>query len=470
MFPYEDFDGLALAALVRKGEVTASELLDAALARIEAQNPRLNAIVTRLDDLARQAIAASLPKGPFEGVPFVLKELLVSLVGAPTTSASRMLVANMPAADSELVARYKRAGLVILGKTNSSEFGLAPATESHLFGETRNPWNLALSPGGSSGGSAAAVAARILPMGHATDGGGSIRIPASACGLFGLKPTRARITAGPEGGEGLGGLAAQHAVTRSVRDSAALLDATAGPMPGDPYMAPPPARSFLSETTQAPGHLRIAVSTRAPTGVPVDPACVTAVDEAARLCEELGHHVEPGAPDFDAAEVQRATTIIFFANTALNVTRFNGGRLPEGDAIEPLTRAFAIAGLRIPATDYIAALQSLHRQGRRIMAFYERFDVWLTPTLALPPQPIGAFDTHATDADAWMAKVMAFIPFTVLCNVTGQPAMSVPLHWSAEGLPIGVHFAARTAEEGLLYRLAAQLEQARPWANRRPPH
>jgi amidase len=326
-----------------------------------------------------------------------------------------------------------------------------------------------LSPGGSSGGSAAAVAARILPLAHATDGGGSIRIPASATGLFGLKPTRARITAGPEGGEGLGGLAVQHAVTRSVRDSAALLDATAGPMPGDPYMASPPARSFLSETMQAPGRLRIAVSTRAPSGVPVDPACIAATEDAARLCTDLGHVVDHGAPDFDAAEVQRCCTIVFFANTALNVTRFNGGRLPEGEVIEPLTRAFAIAGLRITAADYIAALQSLHRQSRRIMAFYETWDLWLTPTLALPPQPIGAFDTSVTDAEAWMAGIMAFLPFTMLCNVTGQPAMSVPLFWSDDGLPIGVHFAARTGEEGLLYRLAAQLEQARPWSGRRPP-
>jgi len=466
---YEQHDGLGLAGLVRQGEVTALELLEAALARVEQHNPQLNAVVTPLYDAARAQIARGLPPGPFQGVPFLVKELVASVVGAATTSASRLYANQMPAADSEIVVRWRRAGLVLAGKTNSPEFGLSPETESLLYGITRNPWRLDLAPGGSSGGAAAAVASGMVPLAHATDGGGSIRIPASCCGLFGLKPTRARITAGPEGGEGLNGLAIQHAVSRSVRDSAALLDAIAGPMPGDPYLAVPPERPYLEEVGRSPGRLRIAYAKTAPTGVPLDPACVAAVEDAARLCEQLGHHVEEAAPDFDAPGLQRGFEMLFAANTMANIARVTGGAMPGRDLVEPMTYALAELGRTFSAAEYILNLHSLHRQSRRIAGFFERYDIWLTPTLAQTPRPIGHFDIGSGDVRAWLAKLATFIPFTYPMNITGQPAASVPLYWTADGLPVGCQFAARYGEEGLLLRLCAQLEQARPWFDRRPP-
>lgn len=466
---YEGLDGLGLARLVRQGEVTAGELLEAALARIEQHNPQLNAVVTPLYDAARAEIARGLPPGPFQGVPFLVKELVASVAGTATTASSRLYANQMPAADSEIVARFRRAGLVIAGKTNSPEFGLSPATESRLYGITRNPWRLDLSPGGSSGGAAAAVASGMVPLAHATDGGGSIRIPASCCGLFGLKPTRARITAGPEGGEGLNGLASQHVVSRSVRDSAALLDAIAGPMPGDPYMAVPPERPYLEEVGRAPGRLRVAYAKAAPTGVPLEPACVAAVEDAARLCEQLGHHVEEASPDFDAQAVERGFQMIFAANTMANIARATAGAMPERKLVEPLTYALAELGRTFSAAEYILNLQSMHRQSRRIAGFFNRFDIWLTPTLAQTPRAIGHFDIESDDVQAWLAKLAAYLPFTYPFNITGQPAASVPLYWTAGGLPIGCQFVARYGEEGLLLRLCAQLEQARPWFDRRPP-
>jgi Asp-tRNA(Asn)/Glu-tRNA(Gln) amidotransferase A subunit family amidase len=305
-------------------------------------------------------------------------------------------------------------------------------------------------------------------MAHATDGGGSIRIPASCCGLFGLKPTRGRISMGPESGEALAGLAHQHAVTISVRDSAALLDAISGPMPGDPYFAPPPAGPFLAEVGRSPGRLRIAFTTKAPNGVPIDAACAAAVEETARLCIDLGHDVEEAAPAFDLEETEAAYRAILCVNTMANIARATGGGLPEGDLIEPLTRAMAERGLAMPAFAYVHHLQHLHRQARRIARLFDTYDVWLTPTLATPPQPLGFLDTGTTDVDGWMAKFLAFTPFCYLCNVTGQPAMSVPLGESADGLPIGCHFAGRYGREDVLFRLAGQLETARPWAQRRP--
>jgi amidase len=469
MNDYEDHDGLGLAALVRERAVSPRELLDAALQRIERHDPRLNAVVTPLYDAARVAIDRGLPDGPFTGVPFLVKELVASVAGAATTFASRLYARNMPAADSEIVARFRRAGLVIVGKTNSPEFGLSPTTESLLYGVTHNPWRTDLAPGGSSGGSAAAVAAGMVPMAHATDGGGSIRIPASACGLFGLKPTRARITSGPEGAEGLSGLAAQHVVSRSVRDSAAMLDAIAGPMVGDPYTAIPPARPYLDETRVEPGRLRIAFAKAAPNGVAVDPACVAAVEDAARLCESLGHHVEEASPEHDAQALEHAFRMVFSANTMANIARVTGGAMPDAELVEPLTHALAERGRAVGAAEYILNIHAMHRQARRIAAFFERYDAWLTPTLAQTPRPIGWFDIRSRDVDAWLERLSAFVPFTYPFNATGQPAASVPLHWSEDGVPIGVQFAARYGDESLLFRLAAQLERARPWFGRRPP-
>jgi amidase len=466
---YEHHDGLGLAALVRSGKVSPRELLDAALERIERRNPELNAVVTPLYEAAREAVGRGLPEGPFTGVPFLVKELVASVAGAATTFSSRLYAQNMPAADSEIVARFRRAGLVIIGKTNSPEFGLSPTTESLLYGITRNPWRTDLAPGGSSGGSAAAVAAGMVPLAHATDGGGSIRIPASACGLFGLKPTRARITSGPEGAEGLSGLAAQHVVSRSVRDSAALLDAIAGPMPGDPYTAVPPVRPFLEETRVEPGRLRIAFAKSAPNGAAVDPACIAAVEDAARLCASLGHHVEEASPDHDAQALEQVFRMVFVANTMANIARVTGGAMPDRALVEPLTYALAERGRAVAAPDYILGIHAMHRQARRIAAFFERHDAWLPPTMAQPPRPIGHFDIRSNDVDTWLARLSAFIPFTYPFNATGQPAASVPLYWSEGGLPIGVQFAARQGDEALLFRLAAQLERARPWFDRRPP-
>lgn len=465
---YERYDAIGLAELIRQREVSAAEVLDMALERVAALNPALNAIVTPLYGEARAAVDAGLPDGPFTGVPYVFKELVVSVSGSPTTAASRLYAKAMPSADSEIVSRCRKAGMVVIGKTNSSEFGLAAATEPALFGATKSPWNLALSPGGSSGGSAAAVAAGMLPMGHATDGGGSIRIPAACCGLFGLKPTRGRVTAGPEGGEGLAGLAAQHAVTWSVRDSAALLDATAGPMPGDPYFAAPPARPYLTDAQRDPGRLRIAFSTAAPNGASIDPECAEAVRDAAKLCESLGHDIVEAAPEFDVETVQRAFLAILQANTMANIARGTGGSLPPEGTVEPLTRAVAERGMAMSAADYIRHLQALHREGRRIASFFAEHEVWLTPTLATPPPPLGYFDTATTDVDGWFKKLFAFIPFTFLFNITGQPAMSVPLGQTRSGLPIGCHFAARYGEERLLFQIAGQLERAAPWVGRRP--
>lgn len=466
---YAGYDALGLAELVRTGQVSAAELLKTVLDRVASLNPRLNAIVTPLYEQAHQTVKAGLPEGPFTGVPYVFKELVVSVEGAPTTSASRLFADNMPVVDSEIVRRCRQAGLVVIGKTNSSEFGLSAATEPALFGATRNPWDLSLSPGGSSGGSAAAVAASLLPMGHASDGGGSIRIPAACCGLFGLKPTRGRITAGPEGGEGLAGLAGQHAVTWSVRDSAALLDVTAGPLAGDPYFAPGPEGLYLDEAARDPERLRIGYSTRTFHGAAIDPEIVTATEEAARLCSALGHEVSEASPAFDFEAARNGFAAVFAANCMASVARATGGRLPPEGVVEPLTRAIAERGLALPAADYIRHLQALHRESRAIAGFFQQYDVWLTPTLAMLPRPTGYFDINETDVDRWLERLLAFSPFAFLANVTGQPAMSVPLCESPGGLPIGCHFTARYGDEDLLFQLAGQLERARPWAMRRPP-
>jgi Asp-tRNA(Asn)/Glu-tRNA(Gln) amidotransferase A subunit family amidase len=469
MNAYDDHDGLALAAFVRAGEVSSAELLEAAIARLDAVNPRLNAVVTPLVEQARASVRSGLPNGPFHGVPFLVKELVAAVQGTASSASSRLYAASIAPHDSEIVARYRRAGLVLLGKTNSPEFGISPTTESALYGVTRNPWRLDLAPGGSSGGSAAAVAAGIVPVAHATDGGGSIRIPASACGLFGLKPTRARITAGPDVGEGLSGFAVQHVVSRSVRDSAALLDATAGPLPGDPYAPAPPERPWLEEVGRAPGRLRIGFARTAPTGVPLHPDCLAAVDAAAALCAELGHHVEEASPRYDSAALERGFVSIFSAHIMANIARATSGALPDPGLVEPLTYALAERGRALSAADFIGTLHALHRESRRIAAFWERHDLWLTPTLAQPPLPIGHFAIESPDADRWIARLGAFLPFTYPFNVTGQPAASVPLHWTADGLPIGCQFVARSGDEATLFGIAAQLEQTRPWFHRRPP-
>lgn len=464
-------DGLGLADLVRRREVSPKELLDAAIARVEARNPALNAVVTRMYDAARGAVSAGLPSGPFTGVPYLLKDIGALYAGAVTSAGSRVFADAVADHDSEITARLKRAGLVIFGKTNTPEMGIATSTEPRLFGPTRNPWNLGYSAGGSSGGAAAAVAGGMLPMAHASDGGGSIRIPASCCGLFGLKPTRARNPMGPDVGEGWSGASIAHAITRSVRDSAALLDATSGPDVGDPYWAPPPAGPFLAEVGRDPGRLRIALTTTAWNGKPVDPQCADAAQAAARLCEELGHHVEEARPTFDAEALSHASRVIVGANVR-NVLDLRGaarGRAVTEDEVERVTWLRVQDAAVFTAADYARSVLVMHRTGRAVARFFTGFDMLLTPTMACTPYPLGVLDMSTTDIEAFHDALLRSIAFTSLFNSTGQPAMSVPLAWSREGLPIGVQFVAPFGDDARLFRLGAQLESAQPWANRRPP-
>lgn len=466
-------DATAQAELVRRREVSPLELVEAAIARIERLNPTLNAVISPLFEEARAALAGpGLPEGPFTGVPFLLKDLLAECAGAPLSEGSAFLRgAYRSPQDSELVARYRRAGLVVLGKTNTSEFGILPTAEPAAFGPARNPWDLNRSTGGSSGGSAAAVAAGLVPAAHANDGGGSIRIPAACCGLFGLKPTRARNPLGPEHGDLYGGLVCEHVVTRSVRDSAALLDVTAGPMPGDPYAAPAPARPFLQEVGAPPGQLRIAFSAASPTGTAVHPACVAAVKDAAALCADLGHVVEEAAPAFDGRALGRAFAVLWAAGTAWSLARWAQklGRQPRPADVEPLTWALAERGRGISAVDYLTAVHDGQRLARDVARFFETYDLWLTPVVGEPPPPLGTFASPPEEPTRGLRRAGPFAPFTYIANMTGQPAMSVPLYWTEEGLPIGAHFLGRFGDEATLFRLAAQLEEARPWAHRRPP-
>jgi amidase len=471
---FAKYDGLGFADLVRRKEVTPAELLEAAIARAEAANPALNAIITRLYDEARAAIAAGLPSGPFTGVPYLLKDLGALYTGAPTSYGSALFDGYVADHDSEITARMKRAGLVIFGKTNTPEMGLCPSTEPKRFGATKNPWNLAYTAGGSSGGSAAAVASGIVPMAHATDGGGSIRIPASCCGLFGMKPTRARNPLGPDAGEGWGGASVGHAVTWSVRDSAALLDATAGPDVGDPYWAPPPAGPFLAEVGRAPGRLRIALTTMAFNDHAVDPECADAARAAAKLCESLGHTVEEARPQIDAQALGLAVRIVIGANVraALEARAAALGRpLAETD-VERVTWGRVLEGVKFTAWEYARSIGVIHRTGREVARFFTTYDVLLSPTMCRPPQRLGVLDMSSTDDAAYLDAVLASVGFTSLFNNSGNPAMSVPLATSRDGLPIGIQFAGRFGDEATLFRVAAQLEAAAPWADRRarPAH
>ncbi len=465
-------DATAQAELVRTKEVTPAELVDAAIARIERLNPRLNAVVTPMFELAREAAAGPVPEGPFAGVPFLLKDLAAEYAGVPLSEGSAFLAGRYtPAVDCELVARHKRAGLIVAGLTNCSEYGILPTAEPRLFGPARNPWDLGRTTGGSSGGSAAAVAAGLVPMAHGNDGGGSIRIPAACCGVFGLKPTRGRNPLGPHYGDMFGGIIAEHALTRSVRDSAALLDATSGPDLGDPYWAPPPARPFGDEVGAAPGRLRVAFTAQAPTGVEVHPDCAAAVADAAGLLAELGHEVVEAAPALERKLLGDTFATLWSAGAAWAIDDWarRTDRTPKEAEFEPGTWAIYRRGQAIGAADYLLALQDGQRIARQVAQFMAEWDVWLTPTLGEPPLKLGAFEGPAGKPLEGMRRSITFAAFTPLCNLTGQPAASLPLHWSAEGLPIGVQLIGRFGDETTLFRLAAQLEQARPWSHRRPP-
>lgn len=489
---YRQHDATALAELVRRHEVSPDELLETAIARAEAVNPKLNAIVTPLYDKGRQ-LTTSLPGvGPFRGVPFLLKDLELDWAETPLKSGSRGYENFVSNLDSEVVARLKQAGFVLFGKTNTPEFGLTPYTESKLYGPALNPWNTAHSPGGSSGGSAVAVSAGIVPMASASDGGGSIRIPASCCALFGLKPSRGRVPLGPRNGEMWSGAVVTHALTRSVRDSAALLDVLSGPMAGEPYFLPPPSRSFAEEARREPGQLRIGFSTE--TLIPTQPVhaeCITAVRDAAKLLESLGHTVEEIKLPYDKTILTEAffTMVLSETGASLREMAAHLGRPARRSDVELNTWVLARIGESFSGIDYAFQKRRWNGLSRSMGQLHDRFDVILTPTLPRPPISVGEFQNKPSEdrlikildslgalkrlkgsnvLDQLAERAFGYISFTGIANMTGQPAMSVPLHWSAEGLPIGTMFTAMLGDEATLFRLAGQLEQAQPWFEKVP--
>lgn len=463
---YLRHDAVGLGALVAAGEVSPAELLDAALARTAEMNPTVNAVVHSMEPQARAQLATVTPgSGPLAGVPYLLKDLTAMYAGVPTSHGSRFLGDLVPDYDTEVVARLKAAGLVIFGKTNTPELGGAPTTEPQRFGPARNPWRTGHSTGGSSGGSAAAVASGIVPASHATDGGGSIRIPASCCGVFGLKPSRGRNPAGPRLGEIWAGMSAEHAVTRTVRDSAAILDATSGPGLGDPYICPPPERPFLAEVGRDPGRLRIAASAAVADGITVHPDVLATFDAAVAHLRGLGHEVDEVGPDYDAAATSAAVVKIIAVHYARSIARHAAvkGREPEPGELERVIERRLSIGRAVPATDYVEAVETLHLAGRAFAAFMQPYDVILRPTVAQPPPPLGYLDMNSEDLDSFLTRLWSYIPYTSVFNATGLPAASVPFGRSGDGLPIGIQIAARYADEATLFRLAAQIESTHPW-------
>lgn len=489
-FPdYDRFDALGLAEQVRLGAVTAEQLLEEAIQRLDRVDPILNSVITRLDDRAHERLGDQL-NGPFAGVPFLLKDLLHTYRGVPTTCGSESLRDVVSPHDSTFVARCQAAGLVVFGKTNVPEFGLVAFTEPDAFGATLNPWDPTRNPGGSSGGSAAAVAAGVVPIASANDGGGSIRIPAAWCGLFGLKPSRGRVSAGPDYAQPWDGAVADLAVSRSVRDSAALLDAVAGPAPGDPYFLPPPRRPWLQEAETDPEPLRIALSTRSPLGTSVDPECVQAARRTADLLADLGHQVEEADAPVDGMAVMRAYLTLYYGSVAADLRRITADTGRDARKhVEPITRLAGEVGERISSAQFVESRRTWNDFGRAMGAFHQRYDLYLTPTTGALPPRVGALKVSAVEKlgvrlinrigaaglvmrTGTLEKIaleqLTPVPFTQLANLTGQPAMSVPLHWTGDGLPCGSHFMAPLAREDLLFRLAGQLERVQPWWDRRP--
>jgi len=466
---YGDFDGVGLGELVRQKQVSAAELLDEAIARTARVDPQINAVVVKHYDFAQRQIDQGIPDGPFAGVPFLLKDLEF-LKGTRTTSGAEVYKDAVATHTGTLAQRFLDSGVTIFGKSSTPEFGLMPTTESRLFGPTRNPWNLAHSSGGSSGGAGAAVATRIVPVAHASDGGGSIRIPASASGVFGLKPTRARNPLGPERGEAWSGFSCGHVLSISVRDSAVMLDAVHGPEPSSPYVAPPPERPFAEEVGRDPGRLRIAFTDKSPYGDAIDPEIAAAVQEVATLLAGLGHDVEARAPVL-AADPAVVMAAIVSANTGLAVrlAEQQFGRAMTDRDFERLTLATAHNAQKATATDFVAAQLGAFRIARGLAAFFETCDVFLCPTLCSPPLRIGELDSMSSDLSHIAPVLRRYMPATSMFNMSGQPAMSVPLAWNAAGLPLGMMFAARFGDEATLFRLAAQLEQTRPWKQKLPP-
>ncbi len=464
-------DATAQADLVRRKEISAAELVEFAITRIEQLNPVLNAVITALYDQARDAVTRVDPSAPLAGVPFVLKDLVAELAGAPLSEGSHFLADYVSHYDSELVRRFRQAGLVVVGKSNTPEFGLMPTTEPARFGATRNPWDTRLTAGGSSGGSAAAVASGMVAIGHANDGGGSIRVPASCCGVVGLKPSRGRNSLGPGYGDVASGLLCEHVHTRSVRDTAAVLDATAGPAPGEPYWPAAPERPYTEEVKHEPERLRISFSTQPLTGARAHADCVAGAESIARLCQELGHEVTEDSPKVDGERLFKAfgTRWIGFLTWAVKDWARRLGREPSEDLLEPATWRMYRNGLKQTSADYLLAVQDLQLISRDVAGLFDRYDVWLTPTLAQPPVALGYFDYAPDRRAVHLQRLGEYTGFTLIANTTGQPAISLPLHWTDTGLPIGIQLTGRYGDEASLLRLAGQLERARPWAGRRPP-
>jgi Asp-tRNA(Asn)/Glu-tRNA(Gln) amidotransferase A subunit family amidase len=460
-FPeYESYDALGLAALVKKRDVTPLEILDAMIERVEARNPQVNAVVIEAFDQARAAIAAGLPDGPFSGVPYFIKDLHAPVAGLPLSHASRLWQGNVFDFDSETVARLRRAGFVIAGRTNAPELGMNVSTEPALYGAAHNPWSLAHSTGGSSGGAGAAVASGMLPAAHATDSLGSIRVPASCCGLVGLKPTRGRNPVGPHRGDATQGLSHEHCVSRTVRDCAAILDATAGPDEGAPWFTAPPAETFLSQVGRDPGQLRVGLVTEAWNGAAVDPDCKAAVERAGKLCEARGHRIVPVDLSHDGQGLIDACNLILFSGLGGLIAQREAelGRKARRDELEPLTWAAADGYRGTLAMEMHGALARINRWVRQTARAWRGVDVVITPVLAQPPVKLGTLRTDTDDLAGTLKAVFSYCAFTPLFSASGQPAMSLPLAKSRDGLPIGVQCVARFGEDAVLFRLAAQLE------------
>lgn len=490
---YHQYDALGLAELVRNKAVTPKELLDEAIRRAELANPKINALINPLYDQARKTLN-SLPNGAFSGVPFLLKDLLGDVKGIPTSNGSKAYDHLIPTEDAALVSRFKTTGVNIFGKTNTPELGLMGITEPDAFGPTRNPWDTNLTPGGSSGGSGAAVAARIVPIASGGDGGGSIRIPASHCGLFGMKPTRSRNPSGPNFGEHWDGATCEHVLSLSVRDSAAMLDATQGTEAGAPFVIKPPEQSYLSAIETPTEKLRIGYTTQSPYGGEVDPECIKAIEHTAKLLEGLGHHVEEKQPNIDGNLLLNCYLTMYFGHTAADAAHLKdtlGSNAVKN--LEDGTRFLALIGECLSAGDFVTAKRNWFKIKQAIDHYHQSFDVLMTPTVAAPPVLIGSLEmdsaqrTQTRIANALgpgiarlfknslialtkeeASKNLAKTPFTQLANLTGQPAMSVPLHWTQDGLPCGTQFIAPFGDESTLFKLAAQLEQVQPWFNKMP--
>jgi amidase len=467
-------DATALAALVARGEVTPTELLDAALAAVEARNPALNAVVLVQEGVARRSIADGLPQGPFRGVPFLIKDLGIEAADFPSHNGSRLFANTVYPGDSSIFARIKATGVVTFGRTTSPEGGVGAATEAAVYGgPTRNPWGLDHTSGGSSGGAGAAVAAGIVAFAHGSDGGGSVRIPASSCGLFGFKPTRARLPDGPYAGEGWAGMAIDGFLTRSVRDTAVMLDACEGPDLGAPYVAPALDRGHAAAISRPPRRLRVGLCDTTFTGEPIHPEVAEAVRATGRLLESLGHHVEPARPKADVPMMMRAWTDIVGIGTALSIRSKLGDRPPRADEVEGVGRGAWAYALTLHPTRYLQAVGEIHAFGRQMAGFFDAGpDVLLSATLAEPSAKVGRFAHDTEDYVAFRTGpdgIFAYSPFCAVFNASGQPAASLPLGWSASGLPIGVHLAAAFGQDELLISLCAELERAAPWAGKRAP-